>query len=113
MLKLCSMNLDNRTCIQVYDEAPPVFTNSTCTSVATCPPHCLTEANNFKRRLGYCFGTLLRTSSSFSLLASTVSDCNLEPGDLCQLMFSGGITAQSINWLFALLAVLTFALDFN
>ena len=67
---LCSMNLDNKACIQVYDEAPPVFTNSSCTSVATCPPHCLTEANNFKCRLGCCFGTLLRTPTSYSLLAT-------------------------------------------
>ena len=108
---LCSMNAENKRCVQVYDGSPPIYTNDSCTRVITCPPHCLDQANDFKRRLGCCFGTLIRTPTSFSLLASTVSDCNLETGDSCPVIFSGGVhvSAQSISWLFALLAAFLLA----
>ena len=74
---LCSMNADNKTCIQVYDESLPIYM---CIPmiVITCPLHCLDLASDFKRKLGCCFGTLIRTPTSFSHQLASGNDLGLQ-----------------------------------
>lgn len=109
---LCSKN-GNRRCLQILDEVPGPSTFTTnCTSLTSCSSGCMTEANNYKSRLGCCFGTL--KGSLTSVTTTRIDNCNVEPGESCTLMYSGGIIARSINWMFALIAAgLTFAVAFN
>ena len=109
---LCSNNTNGKRCIQVLDEVPgPSIAN--CTSTTTCSSNCMTEANNYKNSLGCCFGTLKRSLTSF-VTTSRIDNCNIEAGDSCPLVYSGGVTIHSLNWLFALTAAcLTYALAFN
>ena len=108
---LCSKNGSKR-CLQILDEVPGPSTFIRNCTPPTCSSSCMTEANNYKSRLGCCFGTL--KGSLTSVTTTLIDRCNIEPGESCKLMYSGGIIVRSINWILALAAAcLTFALAFN